>query len=214
MRACSYPAGLGGSVHAAVTRRFAAALFISTSAHVLLTSSLTPGATGRSHAAPLPMSAPISVRLVTPEAPTPVAEAAPLREPPRPRRVREDVTPLLAAVSPVAAAAPSKGGTAHIPDPIYYAARQLDVYPVLTGTLDLRASAADEVKGRVLLLVLIDAAGAVDDVSVVESAAPQWDDAARRALATARFKPALRGGRPVRSRLLVEIDYDAPRPAP
>jgi TonB family protein len=99
-------------------------------------------------------------------------------------------------------------GSAQLFDLTYYGARQLDVYPMLTGALELRHPGATEAKARVLLLVLIDAAGIVDDASVVESVAPgQWDETARRALMTARFKPALRSGRPVKSRLLIEIDY-------
>jgi protein TonB len=65
-------------------------------------------------------------------------------------------------------------------------------------------------KGRVLLLVLIDAFGKVDDVNVVESEAPaHLDEDARQALKAARFNPARRNGAPVKSRLLVEIDYAA-----
>jgi protein TonB len=102
-------------------------------------------------------------------------------------------------------------GPAHIPDPTYYGTRQLDVFPMLASGLELSARAAGAKPagaGRVLLLVLIDAAGFVNEVSVVE-AEPQgaFEEYARMAFVSARFKPALKDGRPVKSRLLVEVDF-------
>jgi TonB family protein len=102
-------------------------------------------------------------------------------------------------------------GPAHLPDPTYYGTRQLDVFPVLASGLELGAAAAGAKAagaGRVLLLVLIDAAGFVNEVSVIE-AEPQgaFEDYARMAFVSARFKPALKDGRPVKSRLLVEVDF-------
>ena len=122
---------------------------------------------------------------------------------------REAITARPTEIACGAARAPRRRRP-RIPDPTYYPARQLDVYPALAGTLEVRYPGAADAKGRVLLLVLIDAAGLVDDVSVVESEAPGYlEDDARRALGAARFKPALRRGLPVKSRLLVEIDYGA-----
>lgn len=128
--------------------------------------------------------------------------------PPRSKAQPAQPAPAVAA----ATARPRSGpGPAEIPDPTYYAARQLDVYPALAMALDLRYSAgaaAANAQGRVLLLVLIDANGAVDDVGIVESdPSGYFDDDARRAFLAARFKPALRNGRAVKSRVLVYVNY-------
>lgn len=104
-------------------------------------------------------------------------------------------------------------GVPHVPDATYYGARQLDVYPQLVSQLDLgdtgtRSRSAEN--ARVLLLVMIDANGLIDDVSVIESTASLAGEIdARRAFLSARFKPALKDGRPVKSRLLVQVSYGA-----
>jgi protein TonB len=95
------------------------------------------------------------------------------------------------------------------PDLTYYAARQLDVYPALVSPLELHDRDAAPAAGpgaRALLLVLIDDTGIVKDVSVVEAAnAAFFEYEAKRAFADARFTPAYRDGRAVRSRVLVEV---------
>jgi len=214
MRACSDPPWGRDPGDTRARRRFGAALFVSAFIHALLSAGLAPGSAGRSHPGPTTQALPIAVRLVVPEAPlpvtAPVAKAAPLLQPAPPRRAREDITARPAEVPSATPARPAGAGPAQIPDPTYYAARQLDVYPALIGTLEVRYPGAADAKGRVLLLVLIDAAGVVDDVSVVESDAPAYlDEDVRQALGAARFKPALRSGLPVKSRLLVAIDYGA-----
>jgi TonB family protein len=97
------------------------------------------------------------------------------------------------------------------PDLTYYTSRQLDVYPALSTALDLRYTAdasAAGIVGRALLLLLIDKAGFVDDVAVVESEpAGSFEDELRRAFASIRFTPALKDGRAVRSRVLVHVNY-------
>jgi len=214
MRACFYPRYARDSGNARGNRRFGAALLISALAHALLSTGITPGAAGRSAAGPAAAPPSIAVRLVIPEADlpdtTPVARATPLREIAPLRRAPEEITARPSEMPSAPPAHPAGAGPAAVPDPTYYPARQLDVYPALAATLEVRYPGAVDSKGRVLLLVLIDAAGWVDDVSVVESeAAGHLEDDARRALKAARFKPALRGGLPVKSRFLVEIDYGA-----
>ncbi len=109
------------------------------------------------------------------------------------------------------ASASATAGPAHIPDPTYYGARQLDVYPMLASTLrldDREAAHTSQRTGRVLLFVLIDAEGRVNEVSVIESEPPGvFDERTRAAFQAARFMPALKNGRPVKSRLLVNVDY-------
>jgi TonB family protein len=106
---------------------------------------------------------------------------------------------------------PTGEATTDGPDLTYYTSRQLDVYPSLSSALDLRyttnASTAGIV-GRALLLLLIDKAGVVDDVAVVEAEpAGSFEDELRRAFASVRFTPALKDGRAVRSRVLVHVNY-------
>lgn len=100
------------------------------------------------------------------------------------------------------------------PDTTYYAARQIDRYPELVTALDLRFPAGIDVAvsaGYVLLLVLIDAQGRVNDASIVEAAPPGvFDEEAMRALLSARFRPAVKDGRAVRSRLVVHVTYGKP----
>ena len=107
---------------------------------------------------------------------------------------------------------PTGSSVTDTPDLTYYGARQLDVYPSLASELDLNAGESG-VSGSALLLVLIDATGAVHDVSVVEAELPRHFEAeAKRAFLAARFTPAYRNGRAVRSRLLVQVNYGGERP--
>lgn len=88
------------------------------------------------------------------------------------------------------------------------------MYPVLTAALDFPPAGDAGAAGgaRVLLRVLIDAHGVVEAVSVIEaSASVEFELHAVRALRAARFKPALRNGRVVRSSLLIEIEPSAGR---
>ena len=99
-----------------------------------------------------------------------------------------------------------------LPDPVHYAARDLDVYPqplIRIEPLYPQAALAGEIGGSVTLLILIDESGRVTDVSVVD-ASPQdvFEESARRALAATAYTPAQKDGRAVRSRILVKFDYD------
>ena len=102
--------------------------------------------------------------------------------------------------------------TASLPDPFHYAARELDVYPQPLNRIEPaypQTALAVEIGGSVTLLLMIDESGRVTDVSVVD-ASPQdvFDESALQALAATIYSPAQKGGRAVRSRILVKIDYD------
>lgn len=102
--------------------------------------------------------------------------------------------------------------TASLPDPVHYAARELDVYPQPLNRIEPvypQSALAGEIGGSVTLLMLIDESGRVTDVSVVD-ASPQdvFEDSALRALAATTFSPAQKSGRAVRSRIVVKFDYD------
>jgi protein TonB len=157
---------------------------------------------------------PISAQLELPERQRPTTGEAEARRQPVHARVptpRKDTTFQQTEPASPDTPRPASTGPAEIPNPSYYAARELDVYPALLTALDLhyRDSAwAADVKGRVLLLVRIDANGIVEDVSVVEAEpAGYFEEQARRALASARFRPALKDGRAVKSRVEVEVNY-------
>lgn len=103
----------------------------------------------------------------------------------------------------------------HIPDPTYYSARELDAYPRPLAPLGFdhpERSGRERTGGRILLEVLIDEHGAVREVTVVEAEpAGRFEEAARSALAAARFFPGMKHGRPVKSRLLVSVSFAAAR---
>lgn len=97
-------------------------------------------------------------------------------------------------------------------DPAYYAAHELDVYPAPLSPLVFaypERATREQARGRVSAMLLIDAAGAVNEVRVIASDPPGYfEEATRAVLAAARFSPARRNGQVVRSRLLISVDYD------
>jgi periplasmic protein TonB len=196
------------------TRRFAAALVASLLVHASLSAVVTPGSAGRHRIADLPAPLAMTARLVTVEPLPPVVErelpVRPIVSFTAPREVRKPAAP--AAPAPHAELA-GQAGALDLPDPTYYAARQLDVYPALASAFELRypaGAAASDVKGRVLLLLLIDAQGVVNEASIVEAEpAGYFEEDALKAFRAARFKPALKNGRAVKSRIVVNVNYGA-----
>ncbi len=193
--------------------RFIAALVLSALVHALIASGLSSGSAARGGRT---ISTVFPVQLTVGLAPVPEPPvASPEPEPSRraaakvPRVDRRTAN----AAEPARTASHGAGDERFtgIPDPTYYAARQLDVYPALEGALDLRypaGAAASNINGRVVLLVLIAANGMVDEAGVVEAEPPGvFDGDAVRALLAARFRPALRNGRAVKSRLVVEVSF-------
>jgi len=193
--------------------RIIAALALSALVHALITSGLSSGSAARGvRTTGAVTPAPLTVALApVPEPPVALPEPEPSRraaaEVPRVDRKTANATEP-ARTAPQGARDERFAG---IPDPTYYAARQLDVYPALEGALDLRypaGAAASNINGRVVLLVLIAANGMVDEAGVVEAEPPGvFDGDAVRALLAARFRPALRNGRAVKSRLVVEVSF-------
>ena len=123
-------------------------------------------------------------------------------------------TPVPAAQAPPAGdrSPEPEGSTASLPDPVHYAARDLDVYPQPLNRIEPaypQTALAGELGGWVTLLLSIDESGRVTDASVVDAFPPDvFEESALRALATTAYSPAQKNGRPVRSRILVKIDYD------
>ena len=93
----------------------------------------------------------------------------------------------------------------------YYAAHDVDVYPAPRGPLKIEypERAARAVSGRVLVMLALNEAGVIDDIAIVKSE-PQgyFEDAVRGALGLARFFPAQKNGRAVKSRILVNVEFD------
>jgi len=102
--------------------------------------------------------------------------------------------------------------TASLPDPVHYAARDLDVYPQPLNRIEPvypQTALAGEIGGSVTLLLLIDESGRVTDVSVVDaSPLDVFEESALRALAATAYSPAQKNGRAVRCRILVKVDYN------
>ena len=146
------------------------------------------------------------------EAPPVAWEDEPAAEAPAPERA----TP----AEPSAGAsktAPAESGTAvEVPvirDPTYYAARFLDEYPKPLTPVEPRYpkhAHASKLDGSVTLLLLIDEEGALNEITVVE-AHPEsvFDAAALAAFRGVRFSPARKDGRPVRSRVLITVGFEA-----
>lgn len=97
-------------------------------------------------------------------------------------------------------------------DPTWYPAKQLDAPPVALYPVepDYPIKGVEQgVEGNVVLLLLIDEAGVVKEASVVE-ANPEgiFDDSTLFAFRQARFTPAQKNGRAVKSRVLIRVTYE------
>lgn len=196
-------------------RRLGAALAASVVVHLWLVGALSGSSpAGRGEAlrfssitASLERTIPAATPATIPELPDALRErAAPVRE-----RLVTPPRTVSSPSSPREGARPTDGAVREAPDATYYPARQLDVYPTLAVPLNLpyaqRALEAG-VEGRALLLLHIDETGVVDEVAVVEAQpVGYFEEDARRAFVAARFTPGQRNGRPVKSRVLVEVTY-------
>jgi protein TonB len=136
---------------------------------------------------------------------------------------REDARPKPAATSVAPKREPRQAATElesapiagiEIPlsrDPTYYPARQLDVYPQLLAPVKLNYpehAAAQRLDGNLLLLLLIDEFGVVNEASVVEAQPDGYfEEAALSVFRATRFSPAQKQGHPVKSRVLLQVSY-------
>lgn len=212
------PAGAGRK-GARVGPRFSAALIVSALVHAAFIGAASEPGTRLAHTSAAAHRFPLAARLISVES-QPQSVALPESHvfPPEARRAAPVRRTPSARVSQARDAAPEEREDepriTEAPDSTYYAARQLDSYPELVTALDLKFPANVDLAvsaGHVLLLVLIDAQGRVNDASVVEAAPPGvFEDAATHALLSARFKPAVKDGRAVRSRLVVHVTYGKP----
>ena len=98
-------------------------------------------------------------------------------------------------------------------DPTYYAVSLLDEYPRPLRPVEPRypqQATSKGISGTVTLLLLIDEAGKLDEISVVQ-AKPEgiFDEAAIAAFRDMRFSPARKDGRAVRSRVRITVGFEA-----
>lgn len=114
-----------------------------------------------------------------------------------------------------AESAPAILPTLEIPlleDPTWYPAKQVDVHPTALNLIKpgYPDKAAEQgVEGKVVLLLLIDEAGVVKEATVAE-ANPEgiFEESALAAFREARFAPAQKNGRAVKSRVLIRVSYE------
>lgn len=175
---------------------------------------------------PLPFPVIIQARLV--DAPSDSRE--PVSAPPDPQAMKLQTAAALpvpkAASEPVPpreeatpSAAPAEKATSLpvievplIEDPTYYTAGEVDVHPSALQAIqpaypDEAASA--HVSGSVVLLLLLDEGGRVQDISVEETTPPGYfEKSAVEAFRDARFVPAQRQGRVVKSRMRIKVSYE------
>ena len=97
-------------------------------------------------------------------------------------------------------------------DPTWYPAKQLDVHPTALHEINLDKpgkSDGREVEGYGILLVMIDEAGVVREVSKVEENPEGFiEEYQLSAFREARFAPGQKNGRAVKSRFLVRMYSD------
>jgi protein TonB len=114
---------------------------------------------------------------------------------------------------PEAAASPTLVDAPLPLDTTYYPARAVDEHPALVSQVrpayPIKAVDAD-VKGDVLVLFMLNENGSVDEVSVLEENPPGYgfDAAVNEWLKQARFKPAMRKGRAVKSRVVYRVTFE------
>jgi TonB family protein len=108
-----------------------------------------------------------------------------------------------APVSPPGSNAPPKtlavytvGGDVSIPVPIYK--------PEPAYTKEARAA---KLQGTDVFWIIVDASGAVADVRLVRSLDKGLDESAIETLRTWKFQPAMKNGRAVPVRVIVEVDF-------
>lgn len=161
-------------------------------------------------------------------APQPVPTPEPASQPAIPAPQASEPVPLPppsppatvppAPMQPAGAAMPEKRAdlpSIDVPlleDPTYYPAQDVDVHPTALQSIQPAyppEAASTGVAGSVVLLLLLDESGRVQDISVEESSPlGMFDQSATEAFRHARFSPAQRHGRAVKSRVRIKVNYD------
>lgn len=180
---------------------------------------------GEAEAAPALPPAPGGVAVAAADAPpaeplVPEKQAVPLPDGPAAAPARTPSEPASPEAAPAAeaTAAPPPGespGAFQVPlpgQPEFLPARMLDMLPRPEQPVELVYPDAVGMgrSGQVALLLLIDEFGVVVEAKVLESDPPGVFDAfAVEVFRSTRFLPGQRHGQPVRSRLVVEMSFNA-----
>ncbi len=94
----------------------------------------------------------------------------------------------------------------------YYSSREVDVRAEPVNDIPLiypQFAYQQRIKGVVLLRILINERGTVDDVGVIDSAPKgMFEEAALNAAQALKFSPAILRQRPVKSLKVVEVEFD------
>jgi protein TonB len=107
---------------------------------------------------------------------------------------------------PVSPALEADPGLPRAHDNTYYLMQQVDVFPAPVSPLAMAAIGDGAAAGRVLMLVSIDEAGVVSDAVLIEGGSASIEAALRAVLLPARFTPALKNGRAVKSRVVLSVE--------
>ena len=121
-----------------------------------------------------------------------------------------------AAPGPAKIIAPAPPAVA---DSRHYPANELDVRPgikVQVNPFYPQRAARENVSGKSIVRLYIDANGAVEKVEVERDTPTGYGfgESAAHAFRAARFSPAMKGGKRVRALMRVEISFDAPTTQP
>ena len=194
--------------------RFALALAASALAHLYLVQALV-------FEVPQRAARPVHARMMSVRiaAPAPPVTAAPALPPVAPRI--ETGAPGVDRGHPAAMDAHSQRDPVaplalpQAPDPTFYSARDLDVFPRPAVPLDLdRLGARDagSAAGKFGVVLLIDESGAVGEIAIAESGPRgRLQEELRAALAATRFFPGQKNGRAVKSRVVLSVILDPAR---
>lgn len=139
-------------------------------------------------------------------------------EPPAPAVPSAESKPAEAAPKagmPEAAASPTMLDVPLAVDTTYYGMKEVDVRPKqLSDPIYPEQAARLQIGGKVRVRLLLNEHGGVDEAMILEVDPPDWgfDVAVREHLKTARFKPAKRKGRPVRSTVEYVLEFSMTEP--
>ena len=142
---------------------------------------------------------PEAMKIPEPKPEPPPMEMPPVRKPPEEEEPpkKEKPKPVVAAAAPSPAAAPRQ---ARVDAPPKSRKNIKPDYP--------KGARQRGEQGDVLLEIVVSAAGAVEEVSVVSSSGyPELDEAAVRAVKSARFTPAKRGRQAVASTARITLTF-------
>lgn len=126
-------------------------------------------------------------------------------------RARLSPAPEEPAVRPAPAV---EAGRPALPAQRYYRTNELDVRPGIMTRVQPEypePAARHFVSGSVRIQLYIDETGRVERVQTLRAEPPGYfEQSAERAFLAARFTPAMKGGKPVKVRMVLEVSFEAP----